>query len=173
MYTLLFSAFVLVLALMSPSVASAQISLPNTFTPGTRIYSAQVNADLQAVAGDALNRTGGTLTGNILASAGVTVDGVDLSVGIPVNVLAKSATYTVTTSDTADCAVLCTGTFTVNLYTAAGNTGRRVTVKNVSTGVITVDANGAETIDGSLTQVIAQRYQALTMVSDGTNWVVV
>lgn len=165
--------FILLLVLLSPTAARAQVSIPNTFAPGDVIYSAQANANFTALSNDSLNRTGGTLTGNMTVSPGVTVGGVDLSVGIPHTVLAKTANYTVTTSDGAHCIVLGTGTFTVTLYAASGNTGRTVTVKNVSTGVLTVDANASETIDSSLTQTVAARYQSLTLLCDGSNWAVV
>jgi len=167
---ILLPLFILLLVLLSPTVAKAQVNIPNTFAPGDVIYSSQANANFSSLGTNSLNRTGGTLTGNIAASAGVTVDGVDLSVGIPHTVLAKTSNYTVTTSDGAHCIVLGTGTFTVTLYAASGNTGRTVTVKNVSTGVLTVDANASETIDSSLTQIIAARYQSLTLLCDGSNW---
>ena len=163
--------FVLLLVLLAPSVARAQVSVPNTFAPGDVIYSAQANANFAALSADSLNRTGGTLTGNMTVSPGITIDGVDLSVGIPWNVLSKSANYTVTTSDGAHVAVLCTsGTFTVTLYPAAGMTGRTVHVKNVGAGVITIDGNSAETIDGALTASLADQYDEVSLVCDGTNW---
>ncbi|NBQ43741.1 MAG: hypothetical protein EBU23_15070, partial [Mycobacteriaceae bacterium] len=72
--------FVLLVALLAPRAASAQISVPNSFSPGGTIYSTEVNANFAQLSSNALDRTGGTLTGNIAASAGVTIDGVDLSV---------------------------------------------------------------------------------------------
>jgi hypothetical protein len=169
--SILLPLFVLLLVLLSPTVAKAQVGIPNSFAPGDIIYSSQANANFTALGNDSLNRTGGTLTGNISASAGVTIDGVDLSVGIPWAILSKTANYTVTTSDGAHVCILCTsGTFTVTLYPAAGNTGRTVTVKNVGTGAITVDANAAETIDGDLTKTVSARYQSLRMTTDGSNW---
>ena len=64
--------------LFIPVLASAQITPPYTFTAGTPILSSQVNANFAKFA-DALNRTGGSITGNITVSAGVTIDGVDIS----------------------------------------------------------------------------------------------
>lgn len=167
---LLASLFVLLLVLLAPATARAQITLSNTFVPGDTIYSSQVNTNFTQLSDNALNRTGGTITGNINVNAGVTIDGVDLSIGIPWTVLAKTANYTVTTSDGANCLILGTGTFTVTLYAASGNAGRCVTVKNIGTGVLTVDANASETIDGALTKTISARYQSLTLVCDGSNW---
>ncbi len=64
--------------LFLPVLASAQITPPYTFTAGTPILSSQVNANF-AMFADALNRTGGTITGNITVAAGITIDGVDIS----------------------------------------------------------------------------------------------
>src|SRR5262245_596513 len=68
--------------------------------------------------------------------------------------------------------VLANGTFTVSLPTAVGIINTVINVKNMGTGVITVDPAGAETIDGQPTYVIAVQYQSLTLVSDGANWVI-
>lgn len=65
-------------AVLWPAIASAQITPTYTFTSGTTISSSQVNANF-ALLQNALNRTGGAITGNITATAGVTIDGVDLS----------------------------------------------------------------------------------------------
>ena len=59
------------------------ISIPHSFTGGTSAVASQVNANFTEVAAKALDKTGDTLTGNILASAGVTIDGVDLSARMP------------------------------------------------------------------------------------------
>lgn len=62
--------------------------------------------------------------------------------------------------------------FTVNLYTAVGNTGRVITIKKTDStfNVITIDGNGSETIDGSTTTTLNTQNEAIDMVSDGTNW---
>ena len=78
----------------------------------------------------------------------------------------KTSTYTVTLSDRI---VLANGTFTVNLYTAVGNVGRVITIKNTGAGNITVDASGSETIDGALTVLLAPK-QGFTIESDGATW---
>lgn len=54
------------------------ITIPNTFVAGTKIEAAPVNANFAEVA-NAVDKRGDTLTGNLSANAGVTVDGVDLS----------------------------------------------------------------------------------------------
>jgi len=83
------------------------------------------------------------------------------------NVVSKTTTYTATTSDGL---IQCTGTFTVTLP-AAATAGANFTlvVKNASTGTITVDGNGSETIDGALT-ITVPAYGAVILISNGTGW---
>ncbi len=85
------------------------------------------------------------------------------------NVVSKTANYT---ADIDDGIILCTGTFTVTLPTAVGISGKIYHVKNVSTGLITLEGDSTETIDGDLNQPVAQ-YENLMVASDGTNWSVI
>jgi hypothetical protein len=64
------------------------------------------------------------------------------------------------------------GAFTVTLYTAIGNSGRKITVKKTdsSFNAVTIDANSTETIDGALTLLLSTQYESVTLVSDGSNW---
>ena len=94
-----------------------------------------------------------------------------LSTGTVVkNYIAVTSAYTVTYQDFM---VECTsGTFAVTLLSAAGITGQEFEVKNSGTGTITVTPDGSETIDGAATVVLAQ-YDAVKVMSNGTNWIVV
>ena len=66
---------------------------------------------------------------------------------------------------------------TIALPSAVGIAGREYRVKKVSaTGggrTVTIDPNGAETIDGSATFGLVSQYEAITFVSDGANWIIV
>jgi hypothetical protein len=64
---------------LSTAAAAADITIPYTFVSGTTILSSQVNANFQALATKALNKTGDTITGTIAVSGDVTIDGVDIS----------------------------------------------------------------------------------------------
>lgn len=70
--------FLTVVLLVLPSPGWAQITVPYEFSANTTILSARVNANFDMFA-DALDRTGGTITGNIAVDANITVDGVDIS----------------------------------------------------------------------------------------------
>jgi hypothetical protein len=85
--------------------------------------------------------------------------------------LARTTTYTAATNDYfIDCT---TGTFTVNLFTAVGNTGRILIIKNSGTGTITVDPNGSQTIDGATTQTLSTQWSRVHIISDGANWKII
>jgi hypothetical protein len=89
-----------------------------------------------------------------------------------VSVLAYRAVSATATVAATDFLVECTsGTFTVNLPTAVGIPGQQFEVKNSGAGTITVDPSGAETIDGASTKTLAQ-YDALRIMSNGTNWII-
>tara|TARA_R110000751_G_scaffold46884_1_gene105075 strand:+ start:151 stop:1275 length:1125 start_codon:yes stop_codon:yes gene_type:complete len=75
---------------------------------------------------------------------------------------------------TAQETINCTAnTFTVNLPTAVGIQGTTYTLVNSGTGIITLDANGTETINGSLTIEIKRNQLSRTVQSDGTNWIII
>lgn len=92
------------------------------------------------------------------------------------SVLSKTAHYTVSTNDGDNVLVnvdATGGAVTITLYAAANNTGKIVTVKKIDSGsnAVTVDGNAAETIDGAATVSLADQYDSVSLVSDGTNWV--
>ena len=81
---------------------------------------------------------------------------------VSVNTSAGSASST-------DYVYLASGTINITLPTAVGNQNL-YTIKNVGTGVITIDTTSSQTIDGSLTAPIRVQYLSLTIISDGANW---
>ena len=87
----------------------------------------------------------------------------------------KTAAYTLTATDSVIAADATAAPFTLALPTAVGIAGRQYTVKRVNAGVnaVTVDANGAQTIDGALTYVLTAQHQVVRLVSDGVGWLVV
>lgn len=107
-----------------------------------------------------------TQTGNSLVLAGA-----DLTVP-----WFKTALRTITDSDTSalsDYTIVCNKTtaMTVTLHAANTCTGQILNIKNINTGLVTVDANSTETIDWDLTQTLVQ-WENLTIQSNGTNWII-
>lgn len=81
---------------------------------------------------------------------------------VSINTNAGSASST-------DYVYLASGTINITLPTAVGNQNL-YTIKNVGTGVITINTTSSQTIDGSLTAPIKVQYLSLTLISDGANW---
>ena len=90
--------------------------------------------------------------------------------GISYPYSAKTGTYTLTESDSV--VNVTSGTFTITLPSAVSIPGRVYTLKNSGSGTITVDGSTTETIDGSLTVKLLSRFSAITIQSDGANWVI-
>jgi len=67
----------------------------------------------------------------------------------------------------------CDGTFTVTLPPAAQFPDSDYTVKNIGTGVITVEGDGSETIDSELNVILNRFGETLRVISDGTEWHIV
>lgn len=68
-----------VLLALVPSTVTAQITIPNSFETGTLILAASMNENFSKLGEDALDATGGTITGNIAVNTNITIDGLDLS----------------------------------------------------------------------------------------------
>lgn len=83
---------------------------------------------------------------------------------------AKTTTYTVLASDRGKLIDCTSGTFTVTLLAAATATnGYEITILNSGTGVITIDGNASELINGSTTLVLQAGGWA-HVVTDGSLW---
>ena len=68
---------------------------------------------------------------------------------------------------------LVSGSFTVTLPTAVGNTSR-YDIKNIRSGsTATIATTSTQTIDGSLTATLPVQYTSLTLVSDNANWSII
>lgn len=85
-----------------------------------------------------------------------------------------SGTYTaLTTDNTITCNATSAG-FTVNLYTAIGNSGKILYLKktDATTNVVTLDAFGSQTIDGNLTWLLEMPGEFVILQSNNSNWIV-
>lgn len=93
-------------------------------------------------------------------------------------VLGKTAAYTVALADFGKLidASASGAAFTVTLPAAATvGDGFVIAVKKTdsSTNAVTIDGNGAETIDGATTLVLDRQYDSIVLRCDGSNWHVV
>lgn len=81
--------------------------------------------------------------------------------------------YTVTDSDTMIIADAASGAITVNLPSIVGELGRTLIVKKIdNVNIVTVDADGSETIDGAATQVISTQYDAVGLTAYSVEWAI-
>ncbi|MDI6788881.1 MAG: hypothetical protein QME51_10960, partial [Planctomycetota bacterium] len=86
----------------------------------------------------------------------------------------KSASYTLVATDYCIDFSGLSGGVTASLPTAAGITGTVYVIKNSDAAqTVTIDGNGAETIDGAATVALSAQYQFRMIISDGTNWKVI
>jgi hypothetical protein len=84
---------------------------------------------------------------------------------------AKTTAYTATGDETI-IPVDTTSAFSVTLPAAATMTGKKLTVIKTTSdfNVCTIDADGAETINGAATTKVSTQYEAVSFVSNGTAW---
>lgn len=87
-------------------------------------------------------------------------------------VTSVAASYTETTTSGEKVIKVMASGQTVTLPTAVGNTAK-LTYKLMVAGTFTIDGNLAETIDGGLTAVLLNQYEAVTIISDNANWQVI
>lgn len=84
---------------------------------------------------------------------------------------AISSPTTVTTSDFT--IEITSGTFTQPLPSASGIGGRIYIFVNMGSGIITLDPNGSETIQGAATYQLKKQYDFVQIQSNGANWLVI
>jgi len=126
----------------------------------------------------------GILTVNNTTDATTTSDGsVRLSGGLSVakslvtgnarkiGVRSVTSAAGTTTLDGTDHLAVCAGSTTQTFTLPAASTGRVLLIKNRSTGNLTVNRAGSDTIDGT-TSVVLTAGQSLHIVANGTDWVI-
>ena len=90
--------------------------------------------------------------------------------GLPIVV--KTDSYTATL---ADCTIVCNKATAMTITLPAAATayargiGHRYNIKSIGAGVVTVDGDGSETIDGQATIALSQ-WDAVSLQTDGTGW---
>ena len=106
----------------------------------------------------------------LLGTDGVTATAL-ATLGAPISgYTAKTTTYSVVAADKGKLINATTGTWTLSLLAAAtAGDGFNVTVRNSGTGVITVDPNLTENIDGASTLAV-NAGESLLLYCDGTAW---
>lgn len=88
---------------------------------------------------------------------------------------AKTTNYTVLATDSIMSGDCTSGNLTFTLPAAASITGRQYTFKRIdgSANSVIVDGNASETIDGATTYTLATQWQSISIISNGTNWLII
>lgn len=159
---------------------SSTVSLTSEVSGVLPLANGGTNKNLTPVAGgivytdaDSMEVTTAGTAGQILQSNGSSAP----TFVNPSTVSSQFAYRSVTTTDTATTAdytlSLSGASFTQNLFTAVGNTGKILEIIHNGTSlsqVYTVDANGAQTIDGTTTYLLYTNGEKIKIQSDGANW---
>jgi hypothetical protein len=100
-----------------------------------------------------------------------------LATGSPTNshnIAVKTSSYTLTTSDEFILANAASGAITITLPTAASNSCL-YTIKKVdsSINIVTLATTSGQTIDGGPSAQLKVQYGSISVISDGSNWLIV
>lgn len=115
-------------------------------------------------------QVGGSTKFNVNSNGTVTTNGGHID-----SLSAKTAAYTIVANDYIITGNATTATFQITLPTAVGRQGQSYIIKKVdsSANAVTVGTTSSQTIDGSTTYSLAAQYKYVSVVSDGSNWIVI
>jgi hypothetical protein len=177
-------------SITAPVAANYVLSGPTTGAAAVPTFRALVSSDIPSLSyapqtsGTSIlygNGSGGfssVLIGANLTFVGGTLAGTGGGGGGGITI----STYNISTTPHNETAtanivnLLCdttTTSITVNLPTASGNTAIISIKKVASANTLTVDPSGTETIDGGTTAAWTAQYESITVVSNGTNWMII
>ena len=66
--------------------------------------------------------------------------------------------------------IICNSATAFTLTMPVITDGKRITIKNIGAGVVTLDGSGTETVGGDLTFDLCER-EDLEVIGDGTDWI--
>jgi hypothetical protein len=167
-------------------VASGAGEVPVSTGAGATYAAANLGDEVSAIIAGAIGGTAGqALIGDGAGDVGTTsapvsavlaasdAPGMRSALGVSYAVTAsKTTTYTAVPGDIIPCDAT-GGAFTVNLPAASGVV-QSISIKktDASVNAVTIDGNASETIDGATTRLLSTQYEAVTLWSNGTNWMV-
>ena len=114
-----------------------------------------------------------TTTNKLYLGDGTTAGGILVSsAGITRSVNVISTPTTAGSAALTDYVYNVSGTTPLTLPTAVGNTNQ-YTVVNVGINTVTIATTSSQTINGSLTAAMPIANMSLSLISDGSNWVII
>ncbi|MFN8371192.1 MAG: hypothetical protein U0T83_11290 [Bacteriovoracaceae bacterium] len=157
--------------ILGGTTTTSGLTLQTTSGAGT------TTADMHFLVGNNGGTEAMTILNNGNVGIGIATPNSTLQVAgsVATKLLSKTANYTLTSSDSVILGDASGGTITLTLPTAVGIEGRQYTLKKTdsSTNAVTVSTTAAQTIDGATSFSLANRYDNLTIVSDGANWSII
>lgn len=125
------------------------------------------------VPGNLVFQTGTNASPSVLTTA-LTIDnaqGITTAAARIVKVRSVASAAGTTVLDSSDHAAICTGSTTQTFTLPACATGRVLYIKNRSSGNLTVNRAGSDTIDGGTTTTLTAN-QAVTLIGNSTDWTI-
>jgi len=160
------------------------IGAPQTVTIGSaiaqlRLFEIKNNGQMQlpfytssgSYSGTAAGYLAFDSSGNIITTTGTGGGGGGFTYGFT-NVT-STYTETATSGYKIILANTTSGGFNINLPTAVGNTALIVIKKISGVSSLTIDGNGTETIDGSLSISISVENTSISLISNNANWLII
>lgn len=151
------------------------INIPNAGTSGkiNQLATGDIISTLDGLIVPSFKLTGGSPgSGKILTSDSVGVASWTASTIISRSINSISSNTSAGSTAYTDYVYLASGTTTLTLPTAVGNTNL-YTVKNTGSNTVTIATTSAQTIDGSSSATLPVANTSLSLISDNANWRVV
>lgn len=125
------------------------------------------NSTTDQIIASSFKKTGGSNLEYLMADGSTTIGSSDRPVIlVSINTVALAVTNT-------EYIYLIQNPVTLTLLTAIGNTNK-YNIKNVSSGTVTIATYSSQTIDDTPSSIqLPVKYSSLTLVSNGTNWVII
>lgn len=156
--------------------ATGNASVQGTNTGDQNLFGIIAVSGQSNVVADTTNDTLTLVAGtNITITTDATTDSITInaatsSTGITRTVSSISTSQTAAAAASTDYVYLVTGTTTLTLPTAVGNTNLYTVKRNDATLTTTIDTTGGQTIDGVATQTLLSQYESMSFISDNSNW---
>lgn len=119
--------------------------------------------------------TAGTITNTNIAAGTIVNTLFSAGAQIPVRTVSKTTTYTAVATDGLILGSTSGGGWTLTLYSAASNSGLVLRIQKTSSDLNTLNiaAAGGESINGESSTTLNTQYEEITLVSDGSEWVII
>jgi len=98
-----------------------------------------------------------------------------LTTGIRVAYSSKSANYTTLATDEVIAVDASGAARTITLLTASSRAGQKFSIKKTDNSVnaVTINTTSSQTIDGASTYTLSNQYDGVTVISNGSNWLII